>query len=76
MKSAGRGGGGKERRARFMRCRERRGERKACGWAEKEQDQRKGATCTPIHRKEVWREILQTLLKVPPPHPVPIIASL
>ena len=30
--------GGRERRARFMRCWERRGEHKACGWAEKEQD--------------------------------------
>jgi len=43
--------GGRERRARFMRCWERRGERKACGWAEKEQDRRKGATCTPIFIK-------------------------
>ena len=50
--SAGRGGGEKDRRAKFMRCRERRGKRKACGWAEKEQDQREGATCTPIHRKK------------------------
>jgi len=52
MKSAGRGGMEKDRRAKFMRCRERRGKRKACGWAKKEQDQREGATCTPIHRKK------------------------
>jgi hypothetical protein len=43
--------GGRERRAIFVGCRERRGERKACGWAEKEQDRRKGATCTPIFLK-------------------------
>jgi len=65
--SAGRGGGEKDRRAKFMRCRERRGKRKACGWAKKEQDQREGATCTPIHRKKIWRETLQILLRVPPP---------
>ena len=69
MKSAGRGGMEKDRRAKFMRCRERRGKRKACGWAKKEQDQREGATCTPIHRKKekIWRETLQIILRVPPP---------
>ena len=57
--------GGEERRAKFMRCWERMGEQKACGWAEKEQDLREGTTCTPIHKK-IEQETLQTLLTVPP----------
>ena len=46
--SAGRGGGEKDRRAKFMRCRERRGKRKACGWAEKSMIGARGPHAHPL----------------------------
>ena len=64
--------GEKERRANFMRCRERREEQKACDWAEKSKTRAKGPHVHPSIEMRLSRRLCK-LLSGAPPHPMPTL---